>query len=240
VASPVSRTVSPETDVSRANETRITAGSDDRVHQTTSAPRLRGELFAPGSYVEAVLPDLDVLLADDVGGTGGGPAVGRWLLATWGVGTLVCFLVTGLGLLSLARLESRAQQVTDQSWYRQIEQLSRELGLGRPVFLLLSRQRVIPMVWGLFRIKLLLPQGATHWDSNRRRLVLLHELAHVKRWDYLTHLLVCLACALHWFNPLVWVAARRMAIERERACDVPHLLAQPPLPWHIRPSWSPD
>ncbi len=145
--------------------------------------------------------------------------MGLWLLATWGAGALICSLVTCLGLLSLARLERRAQPVTEPSWCRQIEQLSRELGLRRPVCLLMSAERVIPMVWGLFRIKLLLPQGATHWDSNRSRLVLLHELAHVKRRDYLAHLLARLAYALHWFNPLVWIAAWRMAVERERACD---------------------
>ena len=79
--------------------------------------------------------------------------------------------------------------------------------------------RTMPMTWGLWRARLLVPEQAADWPAGQRRDVLLHELGHIRRWDCLTHLLSQLACALYWFNPLAWVAARRMQVERERACD---------------------
>lgn len=209
----------PATDISRGADMLTTAPPEESAHQAASVPRRQGALPDSGSHAEAMLPGVDTPLADDVAAEHRLVTVGFWLLATWAAGALVFSVVTCLGLLSLGRLETNAQHVTEQLWRSQVERLSRELGLRRPVCILLSRQQNMPMVWGLFGIKVLLPEAAAHWASDRRRFVLLHELAHARRWDYLTHLLTRLVCAFHWFNPLIWVAARRMAIERERACD---------------------
>jgi hypothetical protein len=94
-----------------------------------------------------------------------------------------------------------------------------QLGIVRSVTLLIHPNRTIPIVWGIFRCRLLLPTAARDWSGEQLRSVLLHELAHVKRRDMLAQLLAQVACALHWFNPLVWLAAWRLAVERERACD---------------------
>ena len=94
-----------------------------------------------------------------------------------------------------------------------------QLGICRPVTLLIHPDKTIPVVWGILRCRLLLPAAARQWSGEQLRSVLLHELAHVKRRDTMAQLLAQIACALHWFNPLVWFAAWRLGVERERACD---------------------
>ena len=57
------------------------------------------------------------------------------------------------------------------------------------------------------------------WTAERRRAVLVHELAHIRRADCRVQRVTQLACAIYWFNPLIWIAARHLRSERERACD---------------------
>ena len=77
----------------------------------------------------------------------------------------------------------------------------------------------MPLTWGIIQPQILIPADAETWPTDRQRAVLLHELAHVRRWDWLTQMVAHMCCAIFWFNPLVWVADRRMRLERERACD---------------------
>ena len=93
------------------------------------------------------------------------------------------------------------------------------LCVRQSVTLLLDKKRTIPVVWGVFRPRLMLPLEARNWSDEQLCSVLLHELGHIKRRDTLVQWLTQIACALHWWNPLVWLAAWRLHAERERACD---------------------
>lgn len=76
-----------------------------------------------------------------------------------------------------------------------------------------------PVTWGFIHPIILLPRDAASWPADRVRAALLHELAHVKRHDYLIQLVASLACAIYWFHPLVWLAVRRLRSASEHACD---------------------
>ncbi|MCY2996028.1 MAG: DUF1549 domain-containing protein [Planctomycetota bacterium] len=93
------------------------------------------------------------------------------------------------------------------------------LGINRSVQLLLDSQPSMPVVWGLLRPRLRLPTEAVDWSMEQQQSVLLHELAHIRRGDLVILVLTQFTCALNWFNPLVWFAAWRLHVERERACD---------------------
>ena len=75
------------------------------------------------------------------------------------------------------------------------------------------------MTWGLWRPVVLLPQESVSWTHERLEAVLLHELAHVRRLDSLSQLISVAACALYWFNPAVWLGARALRAEAEKAAD---------------------
>ena len=137
----------------------------------------------------------------------------------WLGGALVVFILLMVAIARIAWLDRVSARVLDGQWLVLVEDLSRELGLTRPVRLLRAKGPAMPMTWGMRRPAILLPAEADEWPAERRRDVLLHELAHVKRHDFLIQLIARMACAVYWFHPLVWLAVTRLREERERACD---------------------
>ena len=140
-------------------------------------------------------------------------------LAVWAAGTAAVLARLALGLGGVRRLARAAEPVTDPAWTELLERFAAAVGVRRPVVLLRSREAAMPLTWGAFRPAVLLPAEADGWTPERRRVVLLHELAHVARRDCLMQLLAEVCCALYWFHPGAWWAARKMRIEREQACD---------------------
>jgi HEAT repeat protein/beta-lactamase regulating signal transducer with metallopeptidase domain len=152
------------------------------------------------------------------------------LLALWAIGAGAVLVRLATGLLGVQWLSRHTERVTDAPWLPLARTLASGLGLSPRITFLRSGKAAMPMAWGILRPAVLMPSDADTWPSDRLRIVLLHELAHVKRRDCLTHMLAQLTCALYWFNPLAWVAARHLRTERERACDDLVLAAGTPGP----------
>ena len=184
------------------------AGSD---HGTASLAAIAGPAVAidPGVIPAGATGDLPA-------GTFGWPTL---LLAIWAVGCIILLVRLATGLARAARLVRRAHPVTDRQWNVLVSLLSLKAGLGRGVRVVSSAEVNVPMAWGIMNLWLVLPEDFEAWPAERRRVVVLHELAHLQRRDCLVQALARLALALHWPNPLAWLATRRMTAEREQACD---------------------
>ena len=137
----------------------------------------------------------------------------------WFVGAMLVLLRLALGTWQVGRLARVGARVEDGAWLSLMQRLANRLGVTRPLTLLRGDRLAVPVTWGIVYPAVLLPQDADSWPEERRRFVLVHEMAHVKRFDALTQLLAQIAVALFWFDPLVWIAAHQMRVEREHACD---------------------
>jgi VWFA-related protein len=142
-----------------------------------------------------------------------------WLLLAWAAGAGGALAQLAWAHLLMTRKTRRAAAVVDEGWLRQLAEASGDLGLARPVRLLIDPSVAVPVAFGYRRSTIVLPPSAEVWPEGRRRAVLLHELAHVKRHDCLAQTIALVARGLYWPNPLVWWLAVRLRGEAERSCD---------------------
>lgn len=141
------------------------------------------------------------------------------LVFTWGLGVLVNFTRLAGALGRLRRLAATAVPVSDAGWRRTAHECAAALGVRRRVALLQSERSEMPATWGVRRPAILLPTQARDWTHERIHAVLCHELAHIRRRDWLMQLAAESLRAIYWFNPLVWLLCRRLRREAEQACD---------------------
>ncbi|MGH7533623.1 MAG: M56 family metallopeptidase, partial [Gemmatimonadales bacterium] len=137
----------------------------------------------------------------------------------WGGGAFLILAQLLLGAFAIRRVVRRADRLETPEWREPLEDLGGRLALPRLPTLLMASALPMPFACGLVRSAIVLPRRAAEWDARRRRAVLCHELAHVRRLDVLMNAIGQVAAAVYWFHPLARVALRRMRIESERACD---------------------
>jgi beta-lactamase regulating signal transducer with metallopeptidase domain len=141
------------------------------------------------------------------------------LFLIWAAVVLVITASLGFAALAVRRIVKRARPLDTEDWLTPLWEVSDRLALDEPPRLLRSEDAKMPFACGLLTPTIVLPAECDDWSLDRRRAVLLHELAHVRRHDLVGHTLGRLACAVYWFHPLVWTAAKQLRSESERACD---------------------
>lgn len=140
----------------------------------------------------------------------------------WLIGMLLVASRVVVGLQGIRLLESQSAPVVSGGLREQTHAAQQALGCKRAVIVRVAHVDApisMPLTWGWRRPVVLLPADAEMWPPLRQQAVLLHEVAHVARGDWWMLLLSQVTCALFWFHPLVWRAARLMREESERATD---------------------
>jgi len=205
---------------------RAAFGVEARVAPVAGGPQQAGAVTGRGSGPGAAAPS-DPAVAP-VAPRGERPmrrsgitarALGHWALALWALGVVLVLARLGLGAVLLRRIVRRATPLDSADWTHPLIEGADRMELDELPRLVVSDRVPMPVVCGIVRPVIVVPAAAQEWTDGRRRAVLCHEIAHLRRRDLVVNLLGRVACAFHWFNPLVWFAAWRLRIESERACD---------------------
>jgi beta-lactamase regulating signal transducer with metallopeptidase domain len=188
-----------------------------RLAPTITVPRVPGVPSVPRVEFSSVPTVPTVHEVVPVSNSEPGQNLTLGTLGTLGtIGTLLwfsfCWLLSGLSVW-------RGTKAAPITWIAEAERAAHKLGIARQVNVRQSLREVSPHVAGLFRSIVILPPSAIEWSTESRQAALVHELTHIRRADRRTQAMAQLACAIYWFNPLVWYASAALARERERACD---------------------
>ena len=153
-------------------------------------------------------------------GTTMASTTGQWLAWLWAAGALLFEGCAIINQYKFHRRVARLRPLIDGPILSLLEDCKALMGVSTPVTLIETEVIKSPALFGFVRPRLLLPTGLVRsFTREDLRHVFLHELAHVKRLDILTGWVTLGLQALHWFNPLVWLAFHRLRVDRELACD---------------------
>jgi TonB family protein len=145
-------------------------------------------------------------------------SVRRVAATAWIAGVMVSLGILIAGVVRLAALRARARTVP-AAWSQRAREIASSYGIRRPVALFETEHDALLVTWGALRPEVMLPAASAQWSAERIRIVLGHELAHIRRGDWAVQILAELLRAFLWFNPLVWLTCRRLRLESEYACD---------------------
>ena len=168
------------------------------------------------------LPAWNVLSDKDASGSWNPSfaAIAPWLGPFWITGVWLICLWRLASWISVQRLRRRGVCCAPDHWQKELARLSAQLRVSRPVLLLESCLADVPMVLGHFRPLILMPIGLlVGMPPGQIEAILLHELAHIRRHDYLVNVMQRLAEALLFYHPAVWWMSSVIRTERENCCD---------------------
>ncbi|WP_435691337.1 M56 family metallopeptidase [Rubritalea sp.] len=141
------------------------------------------------------------------------------LLTYWIAGSSVTLIFYCIQALQLSQWVDRTKHIHSGSMSHELELAAKQSRLKSVPALRISTEAHSPIVTGVFRPTIILPQYALHWDNATLRMVYLHELGHIQRRDLWLSLAAQVNCVLYWWNPLVWMLKSNLRYQCEFAVD---------------------
>ena len=143
-----------------------------------------------------------------------------YLPALWMAGSLSALAVLATGLIGVHRLRRESQAIESDEILSRLKALARSLGIARHVGIAICDRLAVPVLVGVIRPHILLPPAALcGWSVDQLEMVLLHELAHLRRWDNLINIMQRVVESVLFFHPVVWWLSGWLCLERELCCD---------------------
>ncbi len=142
-----------------------------------------------------------------------------WIVSIWGTGACLCLLMSSRHIATVRRFQA-GKPIDDPEANRLLDKLIAMLGIARTVRLLSVENLAVPGVIGILKPAILIPSSlVTGLTPDQWEAILAHELAHIRRWDYLVNLSQLVIESVLFFNPAVWWLSRQVRLEREACCD---------------------
>ncbi|MEJ2004382.1 MAG: M56 family metallopeptidase, partial [Cyclobacteriaceae bacterium] len=143
-----------------------------------------------------------------------------WFINFWLLGTFLFIVRMIAGMHYMNRIENLGSAEIPEEWSEIIGRIASDLKIRRPVKVINSMHVDMPMVYGYFKPVLFLPVSyLSGLSPDQLEAVFAHELAHIRRHDFLVNFIQRFIEAIFFFNPFIWWISRSVNAERERCCD---------------------
>lgn len=142
------------------------------------------------------------------------------LATVYCLGVLYCLSKLCIALFSLRELRNSANFDLREEDFNLLKQVQSELNVQSAIGLAKSPNLQSPITFGIVKPLILIPEPWHSWSQSEKLTVLRHEIAHVKRQDWVANIIFGVLASLNWFNPFIWLLRTKVHAEAEHDCDV--------------------
>lgn len=142
-----------------------------------------------------------------------------WIMCGWITGILLGLIHTFTGRVGVKIIARNTLQHEVTYFKEEISSLTQDLGITRKIKVLVSSRCRLPFTYNFAHPVLVIPYEAKDWPKLKLRTILIHELSHIRRHDYLIITLSRFICSVFWFIPMMWIAHAYLQLEQEKLCD---------------------